>query len=113
MGRDSVPENDDRSLGIIRLFDDLSSDSMRDIEESCRWREYDTDEKIIDRFSDGGEVYFVVNGTVEILNYSYSGREIAFARVRGGGYFGELAAIDGKPRSATDPRTHGSDHSAL
>ena len=35
-----------------------------------------------------------------MVNYSITGREIAFVKVRQGDYFGELAAVDGKPRSA-------------
>ena len=35
-----------------------------------------------------------------MVNYSLSGREVAFGHVAQGGYFGELSAIDGGRRSA-------------
>ena len=96
-----MANSDERSLDDIRLLDDLPAETLRKLEGQCRWRVYQPNEKIIDRFSDDRDVFFVVGGAVQILNYSYSGREIAFARIRAGGYFGELAAIDGAPRSAT------------
>ena len=37
---------------------------------------------------------------MRIVNYSPEGREIAFANVRQGGHFGELAALTDEPRSA-------------
>jgi CRP-like cAMP-binding protein len=41
-----------------------------------------------------------VRGRVRVVNYSVSGREITFDELASGSYFGELAAIDGAPRSA-------------
>ncbi|MBM3518669.1 MAG: Crp/Fnr family transcriptional regulator [Alphaproteobacteria bacterium] len=55
---------------------------------------------MFDRDDGERDVYFVVSGAVRIVNFSGSGREIAYARVRAGGYFGELAALDGSNRSA-------------
>ena len=39
-------------------------------------------------------------GRARVVNYSVSGREITFADLVAGDYFGEIAAIDGRPRSA-------------
>jgi CRP/FNR family transcriptional regulator, cyclic AMP receptor protein len=46
-------------------------------------------------------VYFVVEGRVRVVNHSMAGREVTFDEIAAGGHFGELAAIDGDPRSAT------------
>ena len=46
-------------------------------------------------------VYFVIEGTIRVLNYSSSGRVVRFASVGPGGLPGELSAMDGLPRSAT------------
>ena len=46
-------------------------------------------------------VYFVIEGTIRVLNYSSSGRVVRFASVGPGGLLGELSAMDGLPRSAT------------
>ena len=45
--------------------------------------------------------FFIVQGTVRVVNYSLSGREITLVDLTQGYYFGELAALDGAPRSAS------------
>lgn len=63
-------------------------------------RRCSADEEILSRDEQAGDVYFVLRGEVRIVNYSASGREVAYAIIPAGGYFGELSAIDGRPRSA-------------
>src|SRR5690606_24356050 len=46
------------------------------------------------------DVYFLVAGDVRILVRTQSGKEVILGEMRGGQYFGELAAIDGVKRSA-------------
>ncbi len=46
------------------------------------------------------DLYFIVDGRARVVNYSLSGREVTFDDRGGGAYFGELAALDGEPRSA-------------
>jgi len=89
-----------RPLSKIKLFSGLSDDELDDIERRCRWHSYPAQEQIIDRQSDDRDIYFIVQGSVRVLNYSFSGREIAFDDIQAGSIFGELAALDGEPRSA-------------
>lgn len=89
------------SLAEIRLLADLPADSLRTLEKRCSWRSYAPQEQIIDRQSTTRDVYFIVRGRARVVNYSLSGREVAFDEIQAGGYFGETAAIDGEPRSAT------------
>jgi len=88
-------------LGSVRLLSPLPPGDLAEIERRCRWRRYLAKEQIFDRESDGADVYFVVEGCVQIVNFSPSGREIAFAEVKHGAFFGELTALDGKSRSAS------------
>jgi CRP-like cAMP-binding protein len=78
----------------------LPPNALPAIERSCTWRRYQPGEQILDRDSDSRDVFLVVEGMVEVVNYSITGREVAFGQVKAGGYFGELAAIDGRRRSA-------------
>ncbi len=96
-----MAETSAETLDKVKLFEDFEPEERRDLEKRCAWRHYGANEQIIDRDSDSGDVYFVVEGDVRIVNYSYSGREVSYDDIGAGGFFGELAAIDGKPRSAT------------
>jgi CRP-like cAMP-binding protein len=87
-------------LSGIGLLKGLTAHERQQIEQNCRWRRYGADEQIIDRQADSSDLCFVVEGRVRVVNYSASGREITLDDISAGEYFGELAAIDGRPRSA-------------
>ena len=89
----------DRLAGIAMLSE-LPQTVRQSLEKRCRWRMFAAQEQIIDRQSTSTGVYFVVDGSVRVVNYSLSGREITFDDIVTGAYFGEMAAIDGQPRSA-------------
>lgn len=91
----------DQRLDGIRLFESLSPDQLRAIERQCIWRRFGANDNILDQDNEDRDVYFIVRGTVQVVNYSVSGRKIALARIPSGSYFGELAAIDAQPRSAS------------
>ena len=90
-----------RTLAGIELISGLGEDERRELESICRWRRYRLGETIFDRGSEGREVYFVVEGGVNIVSFSLTGREIRFAIAKSGDFFGEMAAIDERPRSAS------------
>ena len=89
------------TLADIRLLTELSADEVEIIEKNCRWKTYGASEQIIDQHSDSRDIFFVAEGRVRVVNYSLSGREITFDDLEPGSHFGELAAIDGLPRSAS------------
>ncbi len=93
-------EAESHSLSGIQLLEDLSERELASLERLCAWRQHAPHEKIIDRHADSRDIFFVVKGRVRVVNYSLSGREVSFDDIGEGGYFGELAAIDGEPRSA-------------
>ena len=88
-------------LSRIMLLADVPKEQMKILEKRCSWRNFTSQEQIIDRESKARDVYFVIAGKVRVVNFSSSGREVAFDEISAGGCFGENAAIDGKPRSAT------------
>ncbi|MBT6205188.1 MAG: Crp/Fnr family transcriptional regulator [Rhodospirillaceae bacterium] len=90
-----------RRLAGIELFHGLPETELEAIEKMVRWRQVKAGEQILDRSSDNRDLFLVTDGSVRIVNFSRSGREVAYAVVNEGGFFGELAAIDGEARSAT------------
>lgn len=95
------PEVSERSvLAEIELFKEVDRDALLPIEQNCRFRRFSAHEHIFEKDAVSTDVFFVVRGKIRIVNYSVSGREISFADIFEGDYFGELSAIDAQPRSA-------------
>ncbi len=91
----------EQSLAGLAILAGLPEEDLNDLEAKCTWRRYAGNQIILDQHATTNEVCFVVTGAVRIVSYAPSGREISFSDVPAGGYFGELAAIDGDPRSAS------------
>ncbi len=89
------------NLSNIDLLSELKPAELKKVEESCSFKHYTAQEQIIDRQSESTDVFFVLGGEIRVVIYSLSGREITLDDLSAGGYFGELAAIDGEPRSAS------------
>lgn len=100
-GTRALNKEKEASLAGIRLLENVSAAKIQEIEKACAWRHYDANEQIIDRQSDTREVFFVIDGRVRIAIYSIQGREITLDDLTPGDHFGELAAIDSEPRSAS------------
>jgi CRP/FNR family transcriptional regulator, cyclic AMP receptor protein len=97
----SGPTGAARTLSQIDLFAALTDGQRKAIEARCRWREFPQGASVIDRESPETDVYFVVAGAVKVVIHSESGREVAFDEMGPGACVGEVAAIDGGPRSAS------------
>ncbi|MEE8443884.1 MAG: Crp/Fnr family transcriptional regulator, partial [Alphaproteobacteria bacterium] len=89
------------SLDGVNLLAGLTPAERGRVASSCRWRRWAPRQQIFDRGSDTREICFIVAGAVRVVNYSAGGREVSFADIASGGTVGELAAIDGEPRSAS------------
>jgi CRP-like cAMP-binding protein len=74
---------------------------VRTLERECRWQLFDAGGAIIDRGEEYTDVYMLTSGSAHVLNYSENGKVIDYATLGKGDVFGELAAIDGLPRSAS------------
>ena len=89
------------SLEHARLLKGLDPASRARLEARCRWRRYRIGEKVFERGDQSRDVFFIVEGRVNIVDFTLSGREVAFASAEAGDSFGELAALDGLPRSTS------------
>lgn len=63
-------------------------------------REFKPGQLVVGERDLGRELFFVLAGRVRVTLYSVTGREVAFRDLGPGESFGEIAAIDGGPRSA-------------
>jgi CRP/FNR family cyclic AMP-dependent transcriptional regulator len=98
MPRDHQPS----SLGLrsIALLDGLSPDRLDALARACAWRRCAPEQQIISREAEDRDLYLIVSGRVRVTTYSAGGRQVTFRDIGAGDYFGEVAAIDGEPRSA-------------
>ncbi|MDP9898565.1 Crp/Fnr family transcriptional regulator [Variovorax ginsengisoli] len=88
------------ALRRIALLDGLSDQRLDQLAQQCLWHTVDAERWLVTRADDGGEVYFLVSGQVRVTTYSASGRQVTFRDGDAGEHFGDIAAVDGLPRSA-------------
>jgi uncharacterized membrane protein len=56
---------------------------------------------LVRKDEDGDAMYLIESGRVRIHVHDREGEEVTLAELAGGDFFGEMALLDGKPRSAT------------
>ncbi len=90
-----------RSLDGVAIFKGLPSDALAKIQSRCAWRHYEPREPIVEYLDSSTEVYFITMGEVRVSIYSVDGKAVTFRDLGHGEMFGEIAAIDGGPRSTS------------
>ena len=90
-------------LGLKRvsIFAELSDAALEGVAQSCTWRNYDAGEQILAYQDPSTDVSFLLAGKARVIIYSSEGKAVVFVDLKPGGMFGEIAAIDRKPRSAS------------
>lgn len=89
------------SLTHVALFANLDADSLRELDAIVRRRGFRAGEVIFHRDDPGQVLYVIRAGKVRIYISSPEGQEVVLAVFGPGDYFGELALLDGQPRSAS------------
>ncbi|HEY6823384.1 MAG TPA: Crp/Fnr family transcriptional regulator [Steroidobacteraceae bacterium] len=84
----------------MRLFQGLPEDTLHSIASRCAWRRCPAGELIVSRETREHEVYLLVSGTARVTAFSASGRQVTYRDLSAGDWFGDLAAVDHRPRSA-------------
>jgi CRP-like cAMP-binding protein len=90
-----------KSLEGVGIFSRLTPDTMTRLQKRCTWRRYEPGESIVDHLDASRDVYFITGGDARATLYSLSGTVVTFTDLGPGEMFGEIAAIDGSPRSAS------------
>lgn len=99
MNRPFIPTAE--TLGLIDFFKGLTAEERDKAAAQCSATHVDAHQIILSQRDASEDVYFVVNGQLRAHIFSSSGKEVAFRDVNPGEMFGEIAAIDAKPRSAS------------
>lgn len=96
-----VTGNDRRSLAGIEIFNGLCPETLRRLESRCRWQTYRAGKEIVAFSGTATDVYFLTAGRVRVVVRASPGKDVHYRTIEPGGVFGEYAAIDGQPRSAS------------
>jgi len=91
----------ERSLKNISLFADLSSEALERVERLVQWSHYKSGTSIVVYGDETSAVFFVIKGEARVTIHSYDGKHVSFRDLGAGDIFGEYAAIDRTPRSAS------------
>src|SRR4051812_28269116 len=90
------PEGDYRAN---RLFRHMARDEIEALAPQVEHLHYGKGELIVQRLDESGGIHLRLKGALLANQYARSGREVGYRRISAGGYFGEIPAIDGLPRS--------------
>lgn len=88
-------------LSTIKEFQSLSESDLADVSEVSHWHRYEPGEEIIHFHDKSNSVFFIAQGEIRVTYHALTGHEVILCDLSTGEMFGELTAIDGKPRSAT------------
>jgi CRP/FNR family transcriptional regulator, cyclic AMP receptor protein len=89
-----------QSLSKVPFFKTAADVDFERFDRRCTWKKFDDGATVVDFDDASTDVYFILAGEVRIIVRTQAGKEIIFAEMKSGQYFGELAAIDGAKRSA-------------
>src|SRR5271165_4308195 len=88
------------TLARFVLFRSLGMDLIQQLDSQCIWRRARANEWLVEYEDDSVDLFFVAYGRLRVTIRPVSGAEIILRDLREGEFFGELAALDGRPRSA-------------
>ena len=88
------------TLRHVPLFESLDDEAARKLCDLLETRDLEAN-KVLFRAGDAGDAMYVIEGgRVRITVQATDGRELTLTQLGRGEFFGEMAALDGKPRSA-------------
>ncbi len=88
-------------LKRVPLFETISEADLRPLAEAAYGRRYEKGEVICEKDGPGDALYLIRSGRVRVYTTDEQGHEVTLHIYGPGSFFGELALLDGLPRSAS------------
>jgi HEAT repeat protein len=89
------------ALKQVPLFSQLSLEQLEAVQRTSVEVEYLTNETIMREGERGGDLYLLIDGRVRVYKGYRTASQTLLSTMTAVSYFGEMAAIDDRPRSAT------------
>jgi CRP-like cAMP-binding protein len=87
-------------LGAIPMFSDLSADNLETLATMVQYRRYPKGSFIVGQNEHGSAMFLLVAGRVKVSVASPEGKELVLNYLEAPAHFGEMALVDGGPRSS-------------
>lgn len=88
-------------LEQIDLFAGLNDTQLANLYQRLRPRSFTANSVVVHEGDDGSGLFVVQSGSLKVFLTDQDGREVTLSLLDPGDYFGELALLDGAPRSAS------------
>ena len=97
-----LTNNNEISINFLKMpvFSSLSDIDKKVLIAKCDLKLFEAGSTIIEQGDNTTTVYFLISGTVHVVDYSSAARAMTYASLKEGDMFGEMAIIEGLPRSA-------------
>lgn len=90
-----------QALNGVSILGCLSRSALQRVATSCKWCRFEAGQHILVYQDRSTDIHFLATGRVRVIIYSPEGKAVVFTDLRAGAMFGEIAAIDRGPRSAS------------
>ncbi len=90
-----------KGLSGLPFFSGLNNDQLSAISDHIESLDLQPETKVFSEGDVGDSVYFIVEGTLEVIKDSDWGETVKLTTLKEGNSFGEMSVIDDHPRSAT------------
>ncbi len=88
-------------LKNVKLFSGLLAEQLQALEQTANMRAFKADDVIFQEGDPGDGIYIVLEGRVQVSTRVSETERRVLTRVEPGDFFGEMAILDDRPRSAT------------
>jgi Cyclic nucleotide-binding domain len=96
-----APEQADREREASRFFSDFPRGALEELLSSTSVRSFLPQEVIVQEGEPGTSLFLIEDGTVQVLTFDPAKRPLVLAHLGAGEFFGEVAVLTGRPRTAT------------
>jgi CRP-like cAMP-binding protein len=87
-------------LKRVSMFADVEDEALQALSALAIRKEFPRDTLVCGQDDPGDAMYVISSGQVRVVLYGESGKEVTLTFLRAGDFFGEMALLEDKPRSA-------------